>query len=314
MEIDIERKAPTLKDDMPETVITIVAAQEGGLTDAVLKNAVEVARGAAGARVECGALHKGRAADISVEGQHPGLLRLLREKFSLFSDVDVFIQPKDELRKKKLLVADMDATMIEGETLDELAAHFGLKDKIAPITAKAMRGEIDFAEALKMRVGLLEGMPVAALYETLKGVKFSKGAATLVRTMNRNGAKCVLISGGFDLFTNHVASTLGFYKNIGNRLGIHGDKLTGEVLPPIVDKFTKRKTVEDEARLFGISPGAVVAIGDGANDIPMLQTAGAGVGYFGKPAVQEATPFQIRHTDLTSVLYMQGYRSEEFAA
>lgn len=299
---------------MAETVITIVAAQEGGLTEAVLKNAIKTARGLSGGRADCEVLHRERAVDVTLEGQNPGMLKALREKFSQFNNFDVFIQPKNELRKKKLLVADMDATMIEGETLDELAAYFGLKDQIAPITAKAMRGEIDFAEALRMRVGLLKGMPVSALYETLKAVRFSKGAATLVRTMNRSGAKCVLISGGFDMFTSHVANTLGFYKNIGNRLGIHGDKLTGEVLPPIVDKFTKKKTVEDEARIFGIEPGAVVAIGDGANDIPMLQTAGTGVGYFGKPAVQEATPFQIRHSDLTSVLYMQGYRREEFAA
>ncbi|TAL34881.1 MAG: phosphoserine phosphatase SerB [Alphaproteobacteria bacterium] len=299
---------------MPGTVVTIVAGQDGALNDAALRRAVEMVRNVCGGCSGTDILDAGKAADITVETVNPAMTAELRRQFFCFASFDIFVQSKDEFRKKRLLVADMDATMIEGETLDELAAHFGLKDQIAPITAKAMRGEIDFAEALRMRVGLLKGMPVSALYETLKAVRFSKGAATLVGTMNRSGAKCVLISGGFDLFTSHVANTLGFYKNIGNRLGIHGDKLTGEVLPPIVDKFTKKKTVEDEARLFGIEPAAVVAIGDGANDIPMLQTAGAGVGYFGKPAVQEATPFQIRHTDLTSVLYMQGYRREEFAA
>jgi phosphoserine phosphatase len=299
---------------MPETIVTIVAGQDGGLDDSRLGQALELSKRISGAAVAPHPLKPGKAADIHVHAGSVGLISELRRAFLDFGAFDIFVQPNDGNRKKRLLVADMDATMIEGETLDELAAHFGLKEQIAPITAKAMRGELDFAEALRMRVGLLKGMPVSALYETLKAVKFSKGSAALVSTMNRNGAKCVLISGGFDLFTSHVASTLGFYKNIGNRLGIHGDKLTGEVLPPIVDKFTKKKTVKDEARLFGLEPSAVVAIGDGANDIPMLQTAGAGVGYFGKPAVQEATPFQIRHTDLTSVLYMQGYRREEFAA
>jgi phosphoserine phosphatase len=298
---------------MPHTIITLVAGQDGGLTEGLLSSATATARQIAGSGAQITLLCPGKAADISVEGANPALVQALRNEITDISGFDIFVQP-DEARRKRLLVADMDATMIEGETLDELAAHFGMKDQIAPITARAMRGEIDFAEALRMRVGLLKGMPVSALYETLKAVKFSKGGQTLVRTMNKHGAKGVLISGGFDMFTSHVANTLGFYKNIGNRLGIHGDKLTGEVLPPIVDKFTKKKTVEDEARLFGIDPQAVVAIGDGANDIPMLQTAGAGVGYFGKPAVQEATPFQIRHTDLTSVLYMQGYRREEFAA
>ena len=298
---------------MSEIIVTIVAGTGAGLDATARQKALGLISGLGMEVAAVNDLSPGQALDIAVRAGDAAA-QALRSRFQDFGAFDVFVQSNDANRKKRLLVADMDATMIEGETLDELAAHFGLKDQIAPITAKAMRGEIDFAEALRMRVGLLKGMPVSALYETLKAVKFSKGAAALVGTMNRSGAKCVLISGGFDLFTSHVANTLGFYKNIGNRLGIHADKLTGEVLPPIVDKFTKKKTVEDEARLFGIDPGAVVAIGDGANDIPMLQTAGAGVGYFGKPAVQEATPFQIRHTDLTSVLYMQGYRREEFAA
>lgn len=297
---------------MPETVITIVAGPAVALTPAVEQKALGRVKGLGMEIGKVEALAPGHAMDIVVRVGEEGVTPL-RQAFHDFGTFDVFVQKQDENRKKRLLVADMDATMIEGETLDELAAHFGLKDKIAPITAKAMRGEIDFAEALRMRVGLLKGMPVSALYDTLKAVKFSKGGRTLVQTMNRSGAKCVLISGGFDMFTSHVAAALGFYKNIGNRLGIADEKLTGDVIPPIVDKFTKKKTVEDEARNFGLEPRAAVAIGDGANDIPMLQTAGAGVGYFGKPAVQAATPYQIRHTDLTSVLYMQGYRREEFA-
>jgi phosphoserine phosphatase len=299
---------------MPETVITIVAGAGGALDSAVQQRALGLVKGLGMEVAGVDALAPGQAADIRVSGGNEGMTQALRGKFNDFGAFDIFVQPADEYRKKRLLVADMDATMIEGETLDELAAHFGLKDKIAPITAKAMRGEIDFAEALRMRVGLLKGLPVTALYETLKAVKFSKGAKTFVGTMNRFGAKCVLISGGFDTFTGHVAKTLGFYKDISNRLGVADGKLTGDVIPPIVDKIVKQKTVEFEARIFSIDTRAVLAIGDGANDIPMLQAAGTGIGYFGKPAVQAATPFQIRHTDLTSALYMQGYRKEEFAA
>lgn len=296
---------------MPSTVITIVAPKDGGIDENIQNKAATLVKeqGVEGLSLEV--LEKGRAFDVIASPNTPELMTKLREKFSAFGSFDIFVQANDEFRRKKLLVADMDATMIEGETLDELAAHFGLKDKIAPITASAMRGEIDFAEALAKRVKLLSGLPAAALYETLAQVKYSAGASKLVKTMGRHGARCVLISGGFTLFTSAVAQTLGFHVNIGNRLGIANDKLTGEVLPPIVDKLTKKKTVEEEARKLGADPRCAVAVGDGANDIPMLQTAGAGVGYFGKPAVVAATPHQIRHTDLSSILYMQGYKREE---
>lgn len=296
---------------MAATVITIVAGSAAPLDESTLNRAAALVKGLGVDAVGVNMLHPGKAADVIGEAQNAALTAELRQKFSDFGSFDIFIQPEDEYRKKRLLVADMDATMIEGETLDELAAHFGLHDQIAPITAKAMRGEIDFAEALRLRVGLLKDKPVAALYETLANVRYSRGAAALVKTMGRFGARCVLISGGFIQFTSKVAQTLGFHVNFGNQLGIEGDRLTGYVIPPIVDKFTKKRTVEEEAKKLGLSPRCAVAVGDGANDIPMLQTAGAGVGYFGKPAVVAATPFQIRHTDLTAILYMQGYRKEE---
>ncbi len=299
---------------MLKTVITIVSGTLGGADNNVQNRALETAKQAGAGSIAPDVLEPGKAFDIVIEGQSEKLTALLREKFAVMTGFDVFVQPLDEYRKKKLLIADMDATMIEGETLDELAAHFNLGEKISAITAAAMRGEIDFREALEKRVGLLRGMPVTALAETLGKVRYSKGAATLVKTMNRYGAKAVLISGGFDFFTVPVAQTLGFYKNIGNRLGIAQEKLTGEVIPPIVDKSTKERTVVEEAKLLQIDLRATVAVGDGANDIPMLQKAGAGVGYFGKPAVVAATPYQIRFTDLTSILFMQGYKRAEFAA
>jgi len=293
-----------------ETVVTIVAGEDGGLTEAHEKRlAAEVkSLGVDGLRTDW--LGDGRALDLILSGNSAELTARLRQKLQNTGPFDIFVQPRDENRRKGLLLADMDATMVEGETLDDLAAHLNLKDKIAPITAQAMRGELDFAEALKMRVGLLKGLPVSALFETLDCLRYSKGALALVKTMNRFDAKCVLISGGFDIFTRHVAGVLGFYRNIGNSLGIENDKLTGEVLPPIVDKDTKRRTLIEETEKLGLTPARTMAVGDGANDIPMLQAAGAGVGYFGKPAVQEATPHQVRHSDLTALLYMQGYRKD----
>lgn len=296
---------------MASTVITIVAPAESALDDQMQARAAQLVKGLGVEGLTIETLHPHKAVDIVANANSAELTHKLREAFAGFGAFDVFVQDNDAYRKKRLLVADMDATMIEGETLDELGAHFGLKDQIAPITQKAMRGEIDFAEALRMRVRLLKDKPVSALYDTLAKMRYSKGAAALVKTMNRHGAKCVLISGGFDLFTGAVAQTLGFYKNIGNRLGTQGDRLTGEVIPPIVDKDTKKKTVMEEAKLLQADLRAVVSVGDGANDIPMLQTAGTGVGYFGKPAVVAATPHQIRHTDLTAILYMQGYRKQE---
>lgn len=291
-----------------ETVITIVAGVDGGLTADHEKRLAEQVKALGIDSLRADWLGEGTALDLIIGGNSAELMAALRQKLQNMGPFDIFIQPLDENRRKGLLLADMDATMVEGETLDDLAAHLNLKDKIAPITAQAMRGEIDFAEALKMRVGLLRGLPVSALFETLEEIKYSKGAHKLVKTMNRFDAKCVLISGGFDIFTRHVAGVLGFYRNIGNSLGIENDRLTGEVLRPIVDKDTKRRILAEEAAKLQLPPVRTMAVGDGANDIPMLQAAGAGVGYFGKPAVQAATPYQVRHSDLTALLYMQGYR------
>jgi len=295
---------------MNKTVITVVG---DALDPAIEKQALRLVKetGVDGMRVDT--LHAGRAMDILVKAHAPELTELLYKKLRPLGAFDIFVQSDDSFRRKKLLVADMDATIIQQETLDELAVHFNLKDKIAPITEKAMRGEIDFQEALRLRVKLLRGLPLAALFKTMHEINYSAGAAILVKSMRRQNAKCVLVSGGFDMFTGHVAATLGFHKNFGNRLEIENQKLTGEVIPPILDKHVKEKLVVEQAQAFGCELNHVIAIGDGANDIPMLKKAGVGIGYFGKPAVLEAIPCQIRHTDLTAVLYMQGYRREDMA-
>ncbi len=289
------------------TIITIVGAVDGAMQEKALARVKAV--GVDGIAVDV--LHPGRAIDLRLQQRSTDLTAALRHALQDLGAFDIFVQPDAPSRKKKLLIADMDATMVRQETLDELAAHFNLKDQVAAITEKAMRGEVDFHEALRQRVRLLKGLPVSALHETLREIEYSPGAKTLVQAMRRQGATCVLVSGGFDIFTGAVAATLGFHKDFSNRLEIVGDRLTGEVIPPIVDKFTKEKQVVEQAAARGCPLDDVVAVGDGANDIPMLLKAGAGVGYFAKPAVVAATPHQIRHTDLTAILYMQGYRHAE---
>ncbi|MCE9507666.1 MAG: phosphoserine phosphatase SerB, partial [Alphaproteobacteria bacterium] len=178
---------------MPETVITIVGP---GLNPAVENRAAQLVKDTGVEGLQIDRLHPGRAVDILLQAQYSELTALLRQKLPSLGAFDIFIQSNDLNRKKKLLVADMDATIVRQETLDELAGHFNLKDKIAPITEKAMRGEIDFQEALRMRVRLLRGLPLTALYETIRQMEYSPGAAALVKTMGVHGAKCVLVSGG----------------------------------------------------------------------------------------------------------------------
>jgi phosphoserine phosphatase len=297
-----------------QTAVTIVSPM-GSVIDAMTESrAIDTAR-AGGAEVAgVTRLDPDRAIDIILNAASPVLHDDLRRRFSGFGNYDIFVQNAGADRRKKLFVADMDATMVEGETLDDIAHLAGIKDKIAPITAAAMRGEIDFFEALRQRIALLRGTPLSLVFRVVEESRPARGSDVLLKTLKRHGVQSVLVSGGFDYFTAHVASLLGFDRHFGNRLGVAGDHLTGEVIPPIVDKDFKKRTVEDECRKLGIPPALALSIGDGANDIPMLQTAGTGIGYFPKPAVAVATPHHIRHTDMTAVLYMQGYRKEEFSA
>ena len=227
------------------------------------------------------------------------------------SHMDVFCTRTDN-RRKKLLIADMDSTIVTSETLDELAAEAGIKDKIAAITERAMRGELDFHAALKERVGLLKGLPSSALEKTLKHTEISEGADQLVKTMRNHGAFCALVSGGFTFFTEAIGAKLGFTVNHGNILDISDAKLTGTVIEPILDKDSKLGFLKKYATKLYIDISDTVAIGDGANDLPMLLAAGLGIGYHPKPLLEESLLNCIRHTDLTSVLYMQGYSDKDF--
>jgi len=234
-------------------------------------------------------------------------LRLLLEK----DKIDGFCTSAAN-RRKKLLLADMDSTIVTSETLDEIAAEAGIKDKVAAITERTMRGELDFHAAIKERVGLLKDLPDNALAKTLADTQISKGAAMAVGTMQENGATCILISGGFTIFTQDIAQKLGFAGHHGNILGIKDGKLTGTVEEPILDKESKLAFLKAYTQQLNIDLAETMAIGDGANDLPMLAAAGVGIGYHPKPLLEENILNCIRHTDLTSMLYIQGYRQEEF--
>lgn len=293
-----------------ETVVTVVASEKGGL-DGVLENRLaETIKSEGVERIDIRPLEPGRAVDFILNVYSQKLNQKISLELNKINKLDCFFQLNNQNRKKRLLAADMDSTMIEGELLDELAQHFNVSDKVKAITEKAMRGELDFQEALRQRVGLFKGMPESMLHQVMGKLKFSKGAETVVRVMKRHGARCILVSGGFDLFTRHVAQGIGFDKDFGNRLVIQDGKLTGEVVPPILDGEAKKRIMLEEARALQIDPQQVMAVGDGANDIPMLKAAGTGVSYFGKPAVEAAASCRIRHTDLTSLLYMQGYGAQ----
>jgi phosphoserine phosphatase len=215
-------------------------------------------------------------------------------------------------RRKKLLLADMESTMIENEMLDELAEFLGLRDRIAAITARAMNGEIDFAGALKERVGLLKGLPVTRLDEAARRIRYTPGGATLVATMKQHGAHCALVSGGFTFFTALVQKALGFDSHAANTLQHDGSVLSGTVEPPILGKEAKLATLQRLANERGLASAEVVSVGDGANDLPMLKAAGLGVAFHAKPAVAAEVPVRIAHGDLTALLYLQGYRRAEF--
>jgi len=216
-------------------------------------------------------------------------------------------------RRKRLLVADMDSTMIHQECIDELGVMAGVGERIAAITTKAMRGELDFEGALTERVGLLKGLP-ASIIDTLIATRitFMPGGKTLLATMKANGAYTALISGGFTAFTAHVAATLGFHEHRANTLDVKDGSLTGKVVGPILGQKAKIDGLKELARARGLDSSDAIAVGDGANDLAMLSEAGLGVALHAKPHVQESSLIRINHADLTALLHLQGYRREQF--
>ncbi|RDL51027.1 Phosphoserine phosphatase [Ensifer sp. M14] len=226
--------------------------------------------------------------------------------------VDVAVQDADT-RRKKLLIADMDSTMIGQECIDELAAEVGLKDKVAAITARAMNGEIAFEPALIERVALLKGLPSSVVGDVIaRRITLTPGGPELIATMKAKGYYTALVSGGFTVFTGPVADMLGFQENRANTLIEKDGTLTGEVAEPILGKQAKVDALLDIAGRLGISTDEALAVGDGANDLGMLQLAGTGVALHAKPVVAEQAKVRIDHGDLTALLYLQGYRKTDF--
>jgi phosphoserine phosphatase len=253
-------------------------------------------------------LDEGDALDLAATGLTAAQARACLE--SALPHLDIIAQPSHLPRRKSLLVADMDSTMIQCECIDELADYAGLKPEVAAITEAAMRGELDFAAALKARVALLKGLPTATLDECRRDrVRLTPGAQALVRTMAAHGAHTLLVSGGFTAFTAPVAAEIGFAAQQANILLTEDGHLTGTVAQPIVDAATKRTAL----LTAGVPLNATLAVGDGANDIPMLEAASLGIAFHAKPKAAAAADAHIRHGDLTALLWAQGYRKAEWA-
>ena len=228
--------------------------------------------------------------------------------------VDLIVQPA-EGRKKRLLLADMDSTMIEQECIDELADEAGVGARVADITARAMNGELNFEAALIERVGLLKGLPAQVIDHVIRDrITLMSGGKVLLATMKAQGAYCALVSGGFTAFTAKIAAVLGFDENRANTLLVAEGKLTGQVALPILGKQAKVDALHDICARLGITPAQALAVGDGANDLGMLALAGTGVALHAKPLVAAQCQVRVNHGDLTALLYLQGYAREEFVS
>lgn len=282
---------------------TLVARRDAiSLTPAILNHIRNAIRG--GTPV---ILSPGEAADIPVST--PPDAAVLKEAIG-GQPIDA-ITVKTRGRRKALLIADMDSTMIEGETLDELAAFAGLGEQIAAITRRAMNGELDFKAALRERVGMLKGLNLDALEKTWERVRFTPGGKELVMTMRARGATTALVSGGFTFFTGRVAAALGFESHRSNVLLDDGTALTGQVAEPILDRDSKLAALKELAAARGLKLQATMAVGDGANDLEMIRAAGLGVAFRAKPVVAAQATAKVDHADLRALLFMQGYKASD---
>ena len=285
-------------------VLTLVAAREATTLTQAMTDRVQDAVGGQTPRT----LSEGEAADI------PGVATddLAAARAALEgAPVDVLVT-RQRNRTRQLLVADMDSTIVTSETLDELAAYAGLKDQVAEITRASMNGQIDFREALRARVAMLQGLPLTALEATWQTVRLTPGAATLVATMRHFGATTALVSGGFTFFSQRVAALCGFHHHHANTLLDNGTHLTGQVADPILDRDTKLATMKTLMRDRGLRRQATLAVGDGANDLAMLREAGLGVAFRAKPVVAAEVANRLDFADLRALLFAQGYPASVF--
>jgi phosphoserine phosphatase len=291
-------------------VLTLVAPDLSSL-ETNLPHALEAVAGAGCTILETDILGDG-VADLIVEHADPAVIGRATTNALQYVPVDSCAQPLAH-RRKRLLVADMDSTIIGCECLDELADFAGVKAEVAAITERAMRGEVNFEAALRERVAMLKGLPLAELARAYEErVRLNPGARTLVRTMAANGARCVLVSGGFDVFTRRVAEAAGFHLDRANRLIEADGALAGLVAEPILGREAKLTALTDEAAALGVDLMDTVAIGDGANDLDMIKAAGLGIAYRAKPVVAAEADARIDHADLTALLYYQGYSADRF--
>ena len=296
-------------------VATLIGPAPGSLTETQLTAAQRalLALGADAGGAEW--LAEGEAADLIFDDLDPDQADAAIRQALGDAPIDCIAQPIEH-RRKRLLIADMESTIIEQEMLDEIADLKGIKPQIADITARAMNGEIDFAGALNARVALLAGLPESEIEALMKRITFTPGAAALVRTMRANGARTLLVSGGFTLFADQVAAALGFDFVSANVLEFSGTPgkrtLTGKVVPPIRDRADKLDQLTVQAGRHRIPLIETIAVGDGANDVPMLLAAGLGVAFHAKPAVKQAVRARVEHSGLAALVYAQGYSAGEF--
>ena len=284
--------------------LTLVAQREAALLSPAMIARVRDAVGGGTPDV----LAPGEAVDIEIENAPDmAAVRAALEGATIDAIATVAAQ-----RRRALLIADMDSTIVAGETLDELADFAGLKQHIAAITARAMNGELDFKSALRERVAMLRGLPVGALEQTWQRVRLTHGARELVATMRAHDAYAALVSGGFSFFTGRVAALCGFDMHRSNTLLDDGSALTGRVAEPILDRDTKLATLTQLAGQLGLPLSATLAVGDGANDLDMLSAAGLGVAFRAKPIVAAAAQARVDHADLRALLFAQGYRAGQF--
>ncbi len=287
-------------------VVTLIAAQESAALDTALVEALRNAWGGGAARW----LSPGEAAEFAVP-------RMPENRWQVWPDmqdqgIDLVVQPAQG-RRKRMLLADMDSTMIRQECIDELAAEAGVGPRVAEITARAMNGELDFEGALRERVGLLAGLPESVIAKVLDSrITLMPGGRELVATMRGAGAYTALVSGGFTAFTAQVAALLGFDEHRANTLAIADGALTGAVVEPILGRAAKVAALEEISARLGIGHDEVMAVGDGANDLGMLKLAGAGVALHAKPSVAAECDIRINHGDLSALLFIQGYARSEF--
>lgn len=288
-----------------DNVIVLIASPGSPGLDAVAGK-IKHMTGAAASRW----LAAGEACEFPLETADPGLEQKVRARISGLP-IDVAVIPS-AARRKRLLVADMDSTIVAQECIDELATLAGAGELVSAITARTMLGELDFEASLRERLSLMAGLDLGVIDNLVAAIRYTPGARTLVRTMKAHGAYTALVSGGFTRFTGHVAAALGFDEHHANELLVERGKLTGRAREPILGSNAKIGALKELTNRLGLGPRQTLAIGDGANDIAMIEAAGLGVAFHAKPVVRERAAVRIDHADLTALLYLQGYSKAEF--